>query len=165
MVPKYFVQKGTSPALFAKCLHKILFMTSHDEYFLIDGWPGEVDRHVYFKAIAEVPLHQDTLMRILQIGLNKNLPLNGRDTIDLAEFLVKRAANLYPLASEDFQILASDKPNEIIEWLFQLAAYVVPDSIPLPQDYSPPSLAISTAYWKVCRGQVFKERVVSLLFQ
>lgn len=149
MVPKYFVQKGTSPALFAKCLHKILFMTSHDEYFLIDGWPGEVDRHVYFKAIAEVPLHQDTLMRILQIGLNKNLPLNGRDTIDLAEFLVKRAANLYPLASEDFQILASDKPNEIIEWLFQLAAYVVPDSIPLPQDYSPPSLAISTAYWKV----------------
>eukprot|EP00095_Tigriopus_kingsejongensis_P007538 snap_masked-scaffold104_size368486-processed-gene-0.6 protein:Tk07538 transcript:snap_masked-scaffold104_size368486-processed-gene-0.6-mRNA-1 annotation:"isoform cra_c" len=149
VVPKAFMNKGVVTSVYAKCLHKILFMTSHEEYFSVDGWPGENDRHIYFKAITEIPLLQDTLLRLLLIGRNKTLPLNARDIIDIAEMLVKRAASLNHMSSEDFAVLQSDKPAEIIDWLFKLAAYNAPDSIRLPLDYSAPSLAISAAYWKV----------------
>jgi hypothetical protein len=36
-----------------------------------------------------------------------------------------------------------------MECLFQATAYVYPESIALPADYTPPSMAIATAYWKV----------------
>jgi hypothetical protein len=38
---------------------------------------------------------------------------------------------------------------QIMECLFQATAYVYPESIALPADYTPPSMAIATAYWKV----------------
>ena len=38
--------------------------------------------------------------------------------------------------------------QQVMEILFQLAAYNYPDSITLPKDYQPPKMAIATAYWK-----------------
>jgi integrator complex subunit 1 len=63
-------------------------MIKSDEYCNIDGWPAEGDRMMYFKATAEIPLLQDTLIRIILIGLSKTHPVNGRDSIDLAEVLL-----------------------------------------------------------------------------
>lgn len=95
-----------------------------------------------------MPLHQDTLIHLLAIGMSKSHPLNGRDTIDMAESMVKRAASLHHLVSEDFPILSSDKVQEVMECLFQLTAYTYPETITLPPEYTPPSMAIATAYWK-----------------
>ena len=41
-----------------------------------------------------------------------------------------------------------DRVHQVMELLFQLAAYHYPDSITLPKDYQPPKMAISNAYWK-----------------
>lgn len=38
-------------------------MVSHDEYVMQDGWPAENERHIYFKAMAEIPLLQETVVR------------------------------------------------------------------------------------------------------
>ena len=178
---------------YAKILHKVLFSAPQEEYYNVDGWPGEGERHVYFKAIAEIPLFKDTLMRIFAIGLGP-LPLNGRDTIgtyrlvhkdcsflttiqkhlyipDLVDVLVKKAASLRfgdnnaenssggggndnsssnsATAASPFPILECDKPEEMFERLFALSSYTYPETIALPSDYKPPSMAIATAYWKV----------------
>lgn len=39
-----------------------------------------------------MPILEDTLMRILVIGLSRDLPLGPADAMELADHLVKRAA-------------------------------------------------------------------------
>ena len=56
------------------------------------------------KATSEIPLLQDTLCHLFVIGISKQYPINGRDVIDLIDFLVKRAAGLHPLIADDFQV-------------------------------------------------------------
>jgi len=121
-------------------------MVNMEEYFMTDGWPAENERPLYFKATSEIPLLQETLLRLLVIGLSKT---GGTDTISVVELLVKRAAALHSVASDDCQVLFSDKAGEVMEFLFQLTAYSFPDTISLPRDYTPPTLAISASYWKV----------------
>ena len=41
-----------------------------------------------------------------------------------------------------------DRDQQVMEFLFQLAAYSYPDTITLPKDYVPPKMAIMSAYWK-----------------
>lgn len=41
-----------------------------------------------------MPLLEDTLMRILVIGLSRDLPLGPADAMELADHLVKRAAGV-----------------------------------------------------------------------
>ena len=65
------------------------------------------------------------------------------------EVLIKRACGLHALSSDTFPVLAADKVNQIMECLFQATAYIYPESIALPPDYNPPSMAIANAYWKV----------------
>lgn len=134
---------------FPRNLHKVLFITNHEEYFGVDGWPAENERHIYFKATSEIPLLQESLIRIILIGLSKTHPLNGRDSMDLAEMLTKRAAALHFLQTEDFQVLYADKVNDIFDGLCKLSSYSYPDTITLPQDYVPPVMAVASCYWKV----------------
>ena len=49
------------------------------------------------------PPHQDTILRIFLIGLSKNLPCSGRDTLDMAELLIKRAAATPAIEADDFR--------------------------------------------------------------
>ena len=37
----------------------------------------------------------------------------------------------------------------MVEFLINLGAYSYPDTITLPSDYTPPSMAIKPTYWKV----------------
>lgn len=46
----------------------------------------------FLRLCSEVPLLEDTLMRILVIGLSRDLPLGPADAMELADHLVKRAA-------------------------------------------------------------------------
>jgi hypothetical protein len=54
---------------------------------------------------VQVPVHEDTILRIFLIGLHKSLPLNGQDCLTIAETMIKRAAGLHALASKGFPIL------------------------------------------------------------
>ena len=45
------------------------------------------------KMMGEACLKEDTLMRVLVIGLTRELPLSPADAMDIADVLVARAAN------------------------------------------------------------------------
>ena len=45
--------------------------------------------------MTQVPVLEDTLMRVLVIGLSRELDVNAQVAIELAEQLVRRAATVY----------------------------------------------------------------------
>lgn len=102
-------------------LHKVLFTEQPETYYKWDNWPPESDRKwellifesflncvehfefiyicfflsFFLRLCSEVPLLEDTLMRILVIGLSRDLPLGPADAMELADHLVKRAAGVH----------------------------------------------------------------------
>ncbi|XP_072029946.1 integrator complex subunit 1-like isoform X2 [Amphiura filiformis] len=130
---------------FTQCVHKVLFMENADAYCSKDNWPPESDRGLLLSLLSEVPVQEDTLMRILVIGLSKELPLTAGESLDLADKLVKRAAVLY---AEDFPVLEVTRSSQLMDAVLNLCAYHHPENITLPQGYQPPNLAISSLYWK-----------------
>ena len=90
-------------------------------------------------------MQQETLLRIFLIGMAKTLPLNGQDCLTISENLIKRAAGLHVLATKDFPILSCDKAGDFMECVWQLTAYTYPETISLPADYQPPSMAITAS--------------------
>ncbi|XP_010846181.1 PREDICTED: integrator complex subunit 1-like, partial [Bison bison bison] len=74
------------------CVHKVLFTEQPETYYKWDNWPPESDRNFFLRLCSEVPILEDTLMRILVIGLSRELPLGPADAMELADHLVKRAA-------------------------------------------------------------------------
>ena len=72
---------------------------------------------------------EDTLMRVLVIGLTRELRVNPSDCMDVAESIVRRAAQLY---SPDVAVLQVDR-LELIDALFHLSTYKHPDNIQLPK--------------------------------
>lgn len=80
------------------------------------------------RLASDVPLLEDTLMWILLMGLSKDLPLNSPDTLELADYLVKRAASL---GREGIDVLRVGR-LEIIDMIFNLCAYHHPENISLP---------------------------------
>lgn len=52
-------------------LHKILLLEPPEQYYKLDNWPPESDRVFYLRLISDVPLLQNTLLRLLLIGFSK----------------------------------------------------------------------------------------------
>ncbi len=47
------------------------------------------------RLVCEVPLLEDTLVRLIVMGLHKEFPLTASEAIDIAEQLIRRAAHCY----------------------------------------------------------------------
>uniref|UniRef100_A0A3B3ZVG2 Uncharacterized protein n=1 Tax=Periophthalmus magnuspinnatus TaxID=409849 RepID=A0A3B3ZVG2_9GOBI len=122
-------------------LHKVLFTEQPETYYKWDNWPPESDRF-FLRLCSEVPLLEDTLMRILVIGLSRDLPLGPADAMELADHLVKRAAGV----QSDLEVLKVER-IQLIDAVLNLCTYHHPENIQLPA-YQPPNLAISALYWK-----------------
>nr|XP_015804103.2 integrator complex subunit 1 isoform X1 [Nothobranchius furzeri]XP_054596128.1 integrator complex subunit 1 isoform X1 [Nothobranchius furzeri] len=129
---------------YVHCLHKVLFTEQPETYYKWDNWPPESDRNFFLRLCSEVPLLEDTLMRILVIGLSRDLPLGPADAMELADHLVKRAA---AVQSDDLEVLKVER-IQLIDAVLNLCIYHHPENIQLPAGYLPPNLAISTLYWK-----------------
>ncbi|XP_048256851.1 integrator complex subunit 1-like [Haliotis rufescens] len=142
VVPKAMDVKA---AEYVHCLHKVLFMEEAQHYYNKDNWPPEGDRTMMLRLAAEVPVMEDSLMRVLLIGLSRELPLSAADAVELADQLIRRAAPLYLGAG--MQVLQVER-LELIDALLNLCAYRHPENIGLPKGYQPPTLAISALYWK-----------------
>uniref|UniRef100_A0A8C2YLX2 Integrator complex subunit 1 n=1 Tax=Chinchilla lanigera TaxID=34839 RepID=A0A8C2YLX2_CHILA len=105
----------------------------------------ELTRENFFlRLCSEVPILEDTLMRILVIGLSRELPLGPADAMELADHLVKRAA---AVQADDVEVLKVER-IQLIDAVLNLCTYHHPENIQLPPGYQPPNLAISTLYWK-----------------
>lgn len=114
----------------ADCLHalnKIMFVEPADSYSKVDNWPPESERALTHRLCAEAPLPQNTLLRLIFIGLSEDIPVTPTEVFELVELLVRRACALPP---ED-QPLQVDK-LEIAEYIFQLCQFHPPDNITLP---------------------------------
>lgn len=83
-------------------------MEQPDQYYKLDNWPPETDRMQFMRLASEVPLQQHILLRVLMMGLSKEHPLSPPDTLELADQLVRRAAN----------IPTSDNVNMLTGWYF-----------------------------------------------
>lgn len=129
---------------YVHCLHKVLFTEQPETYYKWDNWPPESDRNFFLRLCSEVPLLEDTLMRVLVIGLSRDLPLGPADAMELADHLVKRAAGVQ---SDDLEVLRVER-IQLIDAVLNLCTYHHPENIQLPAGYQPPNLAISTLYWK-----------------
>ena len=46
------------------------------------------------RLVSEVPVQEDTLMRVMIIGLTRELGVNAADALELADQLIRRAAML-----------------------------------------------------------------------
>lgn len=141
IVPKIIEVKLSE---YVHCLHKVLFMESPDQYYNKDSWPLEADRSTFLHLATNVPVLEDTLMRVLVIGLSRELPLGQVDAVELADQLVKRAASL----CLDGQLVLQMEKLELVDALLNLCSYRHPTDITLPKGYKPPTLAISNLYWK-----------------
>lgn len=125
-------------------LHKILLLEPPEQYYKLDNWPPESDRVFYLRLISDVPLLQNTLLRLLLIGFSKENGITHSETLDLVDQLIRRAA---ANSTESFPTLQADK-LDIIELIFNLCIYQPPGTINIPSNYVPPTLAISNLYWK-----------------
>uniref|UniRef100_A0A481C763 Integrator complex subunit 1 n=2 Tax=Sus scrofa TaxID=9823 RepID=A0A481C763_PIG len=133
-----------APKDYVHCLHKVLFTEQPETYYKWDNWPPESDRNFFLRLCSEVPILEDTLMRILVIGLSRELPLGPADAMELADHLVKRAA---AVQADDVEVLKVER-IQLINAILNLCTYHHPENIQLPPGYQPPNLAISTLYWK-----------------
>lgn len=133
-----------APKDYVHCLHKVLFTEQPETYYKWDNWPPESDRNFFLRLCSEVPILEDTLMRILVIGLSRELPLGPADAMELADHLVKRAA---AVQADDVDVLKVERV-QLIDAVLNLCTYHHPENIQLPPGYQPPNLAISTLYWK-----------------
>ncbi|XP_056609182.1 integrator complex subunit 1 isoform X1 [Triplophysa dalaica] len=141
---------------YVHCLHKVLFTEQPETYYKWDNWPPESERNFFLRLCSEVPLLEDTLMRVLVIGLSRDLPLGPADAMELADHLVKRAAGVQSdgeiiLVGKnvhlDLEVLRVER-IQLIDAVLNLCTYHHPENIQLPTGYQPPNLAISTLYWK-----------------
>ncbi|GIY65230.1 integrator complex subunit 1 [Caerostris extrusa] len=119
-------------------------MEQIEHYYNKDNWPTENERMLFLRIASDVPLLEDTLMRILIIGISRDHLLTAPDALELADQLVKRAAVTF---IENFPVLEFEN-TELCDIIFNLCAYHHPENISLPQGYHPPNLAISELYWK-----------------
>ena len=47
------------------------------------------------RLVSEVPVQEDTLMRVMIIGLSRELGVSAADALELADQLIRRAAMLH----------------------------------------------------------------------
>lgn len=141
VVPKMF-KPGRSE--FLHCLHKAAFL-EQPEHYCKDNWPPEGDRPFMLRLASDVPVLEDTFIRVLIIGMSKDHPLIPSDALELVEQLVRRAASIF---KEDSHPVLAVERTELIDIVFHLCAYHHPENITLPLGYTPPKLAIADYYWK-----------------
>ncbi|CAG5004505.1 unnamed protein product [Parnassius apollo] len=120
-----------------------MFVEPAETYSKPDNWPPESERTLTYRLCCETPLPQNTLLRLIFIGLSKDIPVSPAEVFELVEQLVRRAC---ALPAEDMP-LQVDK-LEIADYIFQLCQFHPPDNITLPAGYSAPALAITSLYWR-----------------
>ncbi|CAD0204095.1 unnamed protein product [Chrysodeixis includens] len=124
-------------------LNKIMFVEPAETYSKVDNWPPESERAVTYRICCEAPLPQNTLLRVIYIGLSKEIPVSPAEVFELVEQLVRRACAL-PAEENPLQVDSLD----VAEYIFELCQFHPPDNISLPPGYAAPQLAITSLYWR-----------------
>ncbi|EDO38544.1 predicted protein, partial [Nematostella vectensis] len=141
VVPKMF---NLTAKEYNACLQKVLFLEPVENYSGKDNWPSEADKGLLYSLASDVPVQEDTLMRVVIIGLSAELPVTAPEALDIADRLTRRAASL----KSGTHLKAHVNRLELLDAVLNLCAYHYPNEIQLPAGYVPPKLAIANLYWK-----------------
>lgn len=141
-VPKIY---KLNPQDYSSLMNKILILDPPENYAKFDSWPPEPERMLLLNLVSEVPLLQDSIWRIILIGVSKDISFSICDTVMIIDQIVRRACLLKYTEYAPLEVTKL----EIIDFLFSMAEYHHPENIQLPTGYEPPKLAISQIYWKV----------------
>ncbi|XP_054737283.1 integrator complex subunit 1 isoform X1 [Anastrepha obliqua] len=129
---------------YSQALHKILLLDNPEQYSRCDQWPSEPERGALLRIASETPVLEDTLLRIILIGITKDIPLTIPETIDVIMMVIKRASTM---RIPNYPAVQANK-YDVIDFLFNMVEYHYPENINLPLGYAPPKLAITVLYWK-----------------
>ncbi|EDW71383.1 integrator complex subunit 1 [Drosophila virilis] len=140
-VPNLYKIQGIE---YYQALHKLLLLDIPEQYSRCDQWPSEPERGAILRIISETPIHEETLLRIILIGITKDIPFSIANTFDILLLVIKRVSGM---KATDFPAVQANK-FDIIDFLFSMSEYHHPENIRLPADYEPPKLAIIAFYWK-----------------
>ncbi|XP_022672380.1 integrator complex subunit 1-like isoform X2 [Varroa destructor] len=136
---------------FMHVLRKCLFLLDQPEHYCRDNWPPEQERGLYLRISSEMPVMEDTLLRILFIGMSKEHPATQTDAVELVDVLIRRAG-LVPgggcIEGGVGRPVLQVEQLELFDIVFSLCAYHQPENYALPEGYTPPSLAIADYYWR-----------------
>ncbi|EDX08492.1 GD11823 [Drosophila simulans] len=131
-------------AEYHQALHKLLLLDSPEQYSRCDQWPSEPERGAILRIISETPIHEETLLRIILIGITKDIPFSIANTFDVLLLVIKRVSGM---KATNIPAVQANK-FDIIDFLFSMSEYHHPENIRLPAEYEPPKLAIIAFYWK-----------------
>ncbi|XP_033250500.1 integrator complex subunit 1-like [Drosophila miranda] len=140
-VPNVFKITGIE---YHQALHKLLLLDTPEQYSRCDQWPSEPERVAILRIISETPIHEETLLRIILIGITKDIPFSIANTFDILFLVIKRVSGM---KTSNIPAVQANK-FDIIDFLFNMSEYHHPENIRLPSDYEPPKLAIIAFYWK-----------------
>lgn len=144
----------TAPSLAPKgwpdmvhCVYKVLFMEPVEVYYRQDNWPPETDRVMMLRIASDVPALQESLLRVMLIGLSKLHAVQANNALEVVENMVRRSA-LCHHQTDGASTLTVDN-LDIIDLLFNLCLYQHPQNISLPEGFQCPQLAVQESYWRV----------------
>ncbi|XP_014230547.1 integrator complex subunit 1 [Trichogramma pretiosum] len=130
---------------FHQSLLKILLLESQEQYHKLDGFPPESERPFYMRMVSEVPVLEQTIMKLIYIGVAEENPMTHAEILDIIDQIIRRSSMH---SSEMFPLLHIEKPD-IVECIFSLCMYSPRTVSPtIPADYIPPTLAIANLYWR-----------------
>ena len=132
-------------------LKQVLFLDDPANYASKDNWPPDTERDMLVSLCAEVPLLENTLMRLGVLGTANNLPLRPQEVLGIINNVVRRAAMLDYEGDvpPSLQITGQLKHNlDIIQMLIKLSEYKC-FNVKFPEGYTAPFLVVGSHYWRV----------------
>lgn len=106
-----------------------------EQHYVIDGWPSEQERPMFFRVVSEIPVLSDTLHQVLL--LTRSLPDSMYMLmLCVEENLLKTCALVH---CKHIYSLNMQQSDAFVQLLFIICLY---------RGQSPPSLTVSMLYWR-----------------
>ncbi|CAG0917832.1 unnamed protein product [Notodromas monacha] len=128
---------------YVRGLHKLFWIDQNDFHWTLDSWPAENEKSILARIAAEIPVLEDTLLRLTAFGYSRDHPFKAADALELVDALVRRCA----AAKSDLPMLVMEN-TQFPDLLFKLTQYFHPEGTNFPENYSAPTIAIVSHYWK-----------------
>ena len=78
-----------------KCfLQRIFWIEPPDPFWTLENWPLENERALLVRLAQEIPVLEDTLLRIAVVGHSRDVPFKNVDALDLVDILVRRCCSM-----------------------------------------------------------------------
>ncbi|XP_055341528.1 integrator complex subunit 1-like isoform X2 [Paramacrobiotus metropolitanus] len=124
-------------------LRKIFLLDKPNTFQVMDKWPTEHERNTFFKWAARVPVTAHTITQI-QLLMASCEPLT---CLEMLETVLVRALGL---RAENYEAIRIGEliQSGIIESLFQLGIYRVPENAVFPPKYRVPQLIRRDIFWQ-----------------